>query len=75
MKLMAERNHEHGKVAITKDTNGNFYIELENAQGDAIAQAILTAEDFAHAITGKHTNADIRVYRNVVATIDKKQGS
>ena len=68
---MSEHNHEQGKLAITKDTNGKSYIEIENAQGDAIAQAVLTAEDFAHAITGKHTNADIRVYRNASATIDK----
>ncbi|WP_070964863.1 hypothetical protein [Vibrio sonorensis] len=67
-----KHNHEQGKVAITKSTNGKFYIEIENAQGDAIAQAVLTAEGFAHAITGKHTNADIRVYRNASATIDKE---
>lgn len=65
------KNHEKGKVAIIKDNNGNFFIELENSLGDPIAQAVLPAEIFAYAISGKHCDAHIRVYRNATPTIDK----
>lgn len=68
----AMKSHEQGSVVVTKSTDGKFYIQLENDQGEALAEAVLTAENFANAITGKHVDADLRIYRNATATIDKQ---
>lgn len=63
--------HKRGGVAISKSTNGEFFIEIEGENGDQLCQAVLTAEQFAHAITGKHVKAGIRVYKNAVDHIQK----
>lgn len=63
--------HEDGNVIVSKSTNGSFYIEIENSNGDAVCQAVLTAEQFAHAVTGKHVPAKVRVYKAAQPTEKK----
>ena len=53
---------ETGAVSISKSTDGEFFIEIEREDGADLCLVTLTAEDFAHAITGKHVKAKIRVY-------------
>jgi len=64
--------HKRGGVIISKGTDGNFFIEIENDAGDQLCEAVLTAEQFAHAITGKHVKADIRVYKNAVKALSEE---
>ncbi|NQZ49688.1 MAG: hypothetical protein HRT95_05715 [Moritella sp.] len=56
---MTTDKHKAGNVVITKSTNGQFFIEIEHSNGDLVCQAILTAEQFAHAVTGKQVKAEI----------------
>jgi hypothetical protein len=63
---MSSDKHNDGNVIISKSTNGEFFIELEHSNGDQICQAVLTAEQFAHAVTGKHVKAKVRVYNSAL---------
>lgn len=50
-----------GKVNVTKDTQGVFYINIEDKNGNSICEARLTAEQFAHAVTGKYVDAKLEI--------------
>ncbi|MBD1389531.1 hypothetical protein IC617_08830 [Neiella sp. HB171785] len=52
---------EQGAVMISKSTNGEFFMKVENREGDGVCKVTLTAEQFAHAITGKHVKCDVDV--------------
>ena len=56
------RNSERGSVVISKSTDGEFFIQIERGDGVELCKVSLTAEQFAHAITGKFVKAEVRVY-------------
>lgn len=58
---MSDSSDKNGAVLMSKSTNGNFYIEIEHANGDQVCQAIMDAETFAHAVTGKHVKVKLSV--------------
>ena len=59
--MMADSSDKNGAVFISKSTNGDFYIEVEHANGDQVCQAVMDAETFAHAVTGKHVKVQLSV--------------
>ena len=60
-KTMAGSNDNNGALLISKSTNGDFYIEIEHANGDQVCQVVMDAETFAHAITGMHVKVHLPV--------------